>query len=172
MKPRKIKRFWLLGLVTMLLVIVGVALSILWPRLFPSSEVSDLYRRYEHNNYIRATEIHDFRINDTLAVETVLLQAATDSAWFVLLADFGMPDELIEMYKSDKESFVGGGNNSILFFFIDINNTKKRLPQNNPDSRMVIGSLDNRTLCVFMTNDDNFKDIIFYNKLTDLEHEN
>jgi hypothetical protein len=160
MKPRKIKRFWLLGLVTMLLVIVGVALSILWPRLFPSSEVSDLYRRYEHNDHIRATEIHDFRINDTLAVETVLLQAATDSAWCALLLDFGTPEELIEMYKTDKDFFVREDANAITLFYIDKVDIKKFLPSTNPDSRLVIASHWNRTLCIFMTEKNNIKETI------------
>ena len=91
MKPKKIKLFWALGLTATLLASATVALSILWPRLFPSLYVSDLYRRYENNEYIRATEIHNFRVNDTLAVETLLLEASTDSAWCALLLDFGRP---------------------------------------------------------------------------------
>ena len=49
MKPKKIKLFWALGLTATLVASATVALSILWPRLFPSLYVSDLYRRYEHN---------------------------------------------------------------------------------------------------------------------------
>lgn len=172
MKPRKIKCFWLLGLVTMLLVIVGVALSILWPRLFPSSEVSDLYRRYEHNDHIRATEIHDFHINDTLAVETVLLQATTDSAWCALLLDFGASEDLIDMYKTDKESLVGENISSFFKFNIDKNNIKKSLPKSNPDSRRVIGSHAKRSLCIFMTDKKAEQENISLNELKKLKDEN
>lgn len=154
-----------------LLAVTAVVLWRGWPHLFPSSEVSDLYRRYEHNDHIRATEIHDFQINDTLAVETVLLQASSDSAWYTLLADFGMPEELIEMYKSNRDFLVGDRNKSLLKFFIDKNNIRKTLPLSNPDSRMVIGSLKKRSLCVFMTNDNYLKDKISFIKIKELEHE-
>lgn len=155
-----------------LLAVTAVVLWRGWPRLFPSSEVSDLYRRYEHNDHIRATEIHDFQINDTLAVETVLLHATTDSAWYALLADFGMPEELIEMYKSNRDFLVGDRNKSLLKFFIDKNNIRKTLPLSNPDSRMVIGSLKKRSLCVFITDDNNLKNKISYITIKDLKHEN
>lgn len=169
MKPRKIKRFWLLGLVTMLLVIVGVALSILWPRLFPSSGVSDLYRRYEHNDHIRATEIHDFHINDTLAVETVLLQAATDSSWCALMVDFGASEEFIDFYKSNKEFFVGEGNNAISLYYVDRNNLRKRVPNSDPDSWPVILSHRKRTLCIFMTENSHIKEIIELSEIKKLK---
>ena len=155
-----------------LLAVTAVVLWRGWPHLFPSSEVSDLYRRYEHNDHIRATEIHDFQINDTLAVETVLLQASSDSAWYTLLADFGMPEELIEMYKSNRDFLVGDRNKSLLKFFIDKNNIRKTLPLSNPDSRMVIGSLKKRSLCVFITDDNNLKNKISYITIKDLKHEN
>lgn len=162
-------------LITLSLSLLAVTTVVLWrgwPHLFPSSEVSDLYRRYEHNNYIRATEIHDFQINDTLAVETVLLQASSDSAWYALLTDFGMPEELIEMYKSNRDFLVGDRNKSLLKFFIDKNNIRKTLPLSNPDSRMVIGSLKKRSLCVFITDDNNLKNKISYITIKDLKHEN
>ena len=143
-----------------LLAVTAVVLWRGWPRLFPSSEVSDLYRRYEHNDHIRATEIHDFRINDTLAVETVLLQAATDSAWCALLLDFGMPEEFIELYKSNKESFVGDALSSIVAFSIDKNNPQKHLPKDDPDSRLLVGSHAKKTLCIFMTDEKKDKESI------------
>ena len=55
MKPKKIKLFWAVGLTVILLASATAALSMLWPRLLPSFYVSDLYRRYELNDYIRAT---------------------------------------------------------------------------------------------------------------------
>jgi hypothetical protein len=153
-----------------LLAVTAVVLWRGWPHLFPSSEVSDLYRRYEHHDHIRATAIHDFQSHDTLAVETVLLQATTDSAWYALLTDFGMPEELIEMYKSNRDFLVGDRNKSLLKFFIDKNNIRKTLPLSNPDSRMVIGSLKKRSLCVFITDDNNLKNKISYITIKDLKN--
>ena len=170
MKPKKIKLFWALGLTATLLASATVALSILWPRLFPSLYVSDLYRRYEHNEYIRATEIHNFRVNDTLAVETLLLEASTDSAWCALLLDFGMPEEMIEMYKSNKEFFMSDGANSIIMLYRDKNNQKKILPSEDPDSRLVLASFSKQSMCVFLAEDNNKKEIIELSEIIKLKH--
>lgn len=170
MKPKKIKLFWTLGLTATLLASATVALSILWPRLFPSLYVSDLYRRYEHNEYIRATEIHNFRVNDTLAVETLLLEASTDSAWCALLLDFGMPEEMIEMYKSNKEFFMSDGANSIIMLYRDKNNQKKILPSEDPDSRLVLASFSKQSMCVFLAEDNNKKEIIELSEIIKLKH--
>ena len=150
----------LIILLLSLLAVIAVVLWRGWPHLFPSSDVSDLYRRYEHNEYIRATEIHDFPVNDTLAVETLLLEASTDSAWCALLLDFGMPEEMIEMYKSNKEFYVGGGRNSIIFFYIDKTNPSKRVPETNPDCLLVIGSYGKKSLCVFLTDEKEHDELI------------
>ena len=170
MKPKKIKLFWTLGLTATLVASATVALSILWPRLFPSLYVSDLYRRYENNEYIRATEIHNFPVNDTLAVETLLLEASTDSAWCALLLDFGMPEEMIEMYKSNKEFFMSDGANSIIMLYRDKNNQKKFLPSEDPDSRLVLASFSKQSMCVFLAEDNNKKEIIELSETIKLKH--
>ena len=139
MKPRYIKQLWLLWAVVVLLLAVGAALLPLWPRLF-HSEVSDLYRHYEHNPHIRATELHDFPVNDTLAVDVLLLEASSDSAWCALLSDFGMPKDLIDDYLANKEAFVSEKRNSLIKVTVNKNNIKQRLPIPDPDSRLIIGS--------------------------------
>ena len=159
-------------LITLLLAAAAVAAVVLWrgwPHLFPSSDTDDLYRRYEHNDYIRATHLKDFQVNDTLATDALLLEAATDSAWYALLADFGMPEEMIEMYKSNKESFVGEGKNSIIKFFVNKNNIKERIPKKNPSSRLVLGDLAKKSLCIFLTEDNNKKEKISLFKIKELE---
>lgn len=164
-------------LITLLLSLLAVAAVVLWrssPVLFPSASVSHLYRSYEHNPHIRATEIHDFRVgsadNDTITVDVTTLQADSDSAWYALLLDFGASEELIEIYKSDKQFFAAEGRHSRMVFYIDINNPKQRMRYDEPDSRVVIGALAKRSLCVFMTADTQFKEIIFYNELDKITH--
>lgn len=106
MKPRYIKRLWLLWAVVVLLLAVGAALPPLWPRLF-HSEVSDLYRRYEHNPHIRATELHDFPVNDTLALDVLLLQATDSLGWETLKTDFNivtLSPQALQMLKNSKSS--------------------------------------------------------------------
>lgn len=170
MKPRYIKRLWLLWAVVVLLLAVGAALLPLWPRLF-HSEVSDLYRRYEHNPHIRATELHDFPVNDTLAVDVLLLEASSDSAWCALLSDFGMPKDLIDDYLANKEAFVSEKRNSLIKVTVNKNNIKQRLPIPDPDSRLTIGSYAKRSLCIFMTEDLNIKETICSTKVKHLTDE-
>ena len=143
----------LITLLLSLLAVVAVMLWRGWPHLFPSSEVSDLYRRYEHNDHIRATEIHNFQVNDTLRVDVTLLQASTDSAWYALLRDFGASEELIEWYQSEKESLTVDRKYTTICFLIDKNNSKKRVPLTDPNGYLVIGSVSMRSLCIFLTAD-------------------
>ena len=151
-------------LITLTLSLLAVATVVLWrgwPRLFPSSEVSNLYRRYEHNDHIRATEIHDFQVNDTLAVETVLLQATTDSAWCALMVDFGAPAEFMELYMTDKSLFIGDDINAITLIYVDKDDVRKHLPQADPNSRLVLVSHAKKTICVFIIEDKNTKEQIY-----------
>ena len=127
-----------------------------------------LYERYKDNPHVKASYLRDFRVNDTLAVDALLLQATSDSAFCALLRDFGVPEEIIDDYKYDNESLVGNHKHSILYFYKDKNNPQKTLPRENPDSRLVLGSFKNKSLCVFMTADTHFKEIIFYNELSNI----
>jgi hypothetical protein len=157
--------------VTLLLLSAAMALPTLWPRLFPSHYVSDLYRRYEHNPHIHTTEIHNFHVNDTLSVDALLLQADTDSAWCALLFDFGMPQELIELYNSDKSLFIGEDVNTITKTYIDKNNPKKHLTKVNTDSRLLIMSHAKKTISIFMTEEKNVKEKISLSEIKKLKDE-
>ena len=131
---------------------------------------SALYEKYKDSPGIKASYLRDYPINDTLALDALLLEATSDSAWCALLLDFGASEELIDLYRSEKNLLVGEGYHSGMVFYIDINNSKNRLPPDNPDSRLVIGSLAKRSLCVFMTADTQFKELIFYNELDKTIH--
>ena len=150
-------------LITLLLAAAAVAAVVLWrgwPHLFPSSDTDDLYRHYEHNDYVRATELHNFPVNDTLATDALLLEAATDSAWCELLADFGMPKSLIDRYTFNKKSLVSDGRNSITKFYMDKDNIKKRKSRKKTESRLVIASHTKRCICVFLTDEQKTKETI------------
>ena len=156
MKPRYIKRIWALWTLMVLLLAAGAAVLPLWPRLFPS-HLSDLYLRYEHNPHIRATELRDFPVDDTLAVDALLLQADTDSAWYALMADFGMSEDLIEEYRTNAKL---ANDRNVTLFSRDKNDPKKRSPKSNPDSRVVSMSYAKKSLCVFLSEDKTIKEAI------------
>ena len=150
--------------ITLAIIAVGLAVCagfFLFPRQLTPEECGALYQRYKDAEGIDASFIKDFPVNDTLATDALLLEAATDSAWCELLEDFGMSKELIKRYKTDKESLVGNELTSITTFSIDKNNIKKRIPKTELDSRLTIASHAKRSLCIFMTEDINIKETLF-----------
>jgi hypothetical protein len=124
-----------------------------------------LFERYKDNPYVKACLLGDFRVNDTLTTDALLLEAATDSAWCTIMVDFGVPEEFIELYISNKDNFINDERNSICEFYRDKNNMKKFLPLDNPDSRIVIGFHAKKTMCIFMTDNPDLKDIISFNEI-------
>lgn len=160
-----------------ILAIVAVGLLVcaavvLRPRQLPLEECSQLYRDYADNPHVTVAFIKDFPVNDTLRVDVTTLQATTDSAWYALLQDFGAPEELIEMYKSDREFFEGKKAKVVTMFSIDKNNLRKRVPFNDPDSRIVKVSYEKMSLCVFNTENENIKKTIKSNEIINLKTKN
>ena len=129
-----------------------------------------LYEKYKDNPQVKASLLHDFRVNDTLAVDALLLEASTDSAWCALLLDFGMPEEMITDYISNRDFFMGEGRSSIIMLYRDKNNQKKFLPSEDPDSRLVLASFSKQSICVFLAEDNNKKEIIELSEIIKLKH--
>lgn len=129
-----------------------------------------LFEQYKGNPYVKACLLRDFRVDDTLAVDVVLLEATTDSAWCELLLDFGASEDLMNMYKTNKEFFISDERNSILLFYVKKSNLKKRLPPGHPDSRLVIASFIKQSICVFMTEENNVKKTIGLSEIIKLKN--
>ena len=158
--------------VAVCLVVAALVLVVKYhPRTVPIEECSQIYRDYADNPHIAVAFIKDFPVNDTLAVDVTTLQATTDSAWCALLLDFGTPQEMIDDYNSNKEFNEGEDASTIILFYKDKNDLKKRIPSTNPDSRLVIASHRNRTLCIFMTEKNNIKETIELFEIKKLKNE-
>ena len=161
----------------MLLLTLAMVLPTLWPRLFPSLYASDLYRQFEHNPHIQATDIRNFRVcydvgsshSDTLLVDVTLLHADTDSAWYALLYYFGMSQEAIDYYQANSSLMTGEDYNSLLIFYIDRNNPTKRSYKDDPESWLVLGSFAQKTICFFMTENNDFKSNIVLSEIQKLK---
>ena len=68
-----------------------------------------LYEKYKDNPQVKASLLHDFRVNDTLAVDVTTLQATDSVGWETLKKDFHIAElspQAIEMLKHT-ESTVG-----------------------------------------------------------------
>ena len=161
--------------ITLAIIAVGLAVCagfFLFPRQLTPEECGALYQRYKDAEGIDASFIKDFPVNDTLATDALLLEAATDSAWCELLLDFGASKDLISLYKTNKELFVGEDVCSITEFSVDKNNTKKHIPLTDSDSWLVIGSHTKKTLCILLTENNNQKSTISLINIKDLKNEN
>ena len=85
MMPRRIKLFWMAVAVVLLTVVTAMVAVALWPR----TQVSDLYRRYEHTPHIEVSYLRSYPLNDSVSVGVTMLHAVTDSAWALMQKDFG-----------------------------------------------------------------------------------
>lgn len=168
-KNRKALR-WGIFLLLCLLAATVPAYIVYRSHTVPVEECSQLYRGYADNPHVTVAFIKDFPVNDTLSVDVTTLQATTDSAWCALLLDFGTPQEMIDDYNSNKEFNEGEDASTIILFYRDKNDLKKRIPNNHPNSRLVIASYNRRTLCIFMTEDNKQKDIIGLTQIKDLKN--
>lgn len=174
MKPRKIKLFWWLATALPLLLAALLMLPALWPRTLDPEECSELYLRYEHNPHINATELHDFPIDDTLAVDVTILQAIDSTGWDDLMHLFGFPEEMIDDYYIFMSQKDSQQRNQFASFSVDKDDFSKRLPVNDPSSRKVIVSYKKQTFSFFHTDKQKIKDCIEKKEFKDLKkkHEN
>lgn len=159
----------IIGLLACLLA-VGLLLTVKYhPRTVPIEECSQLYRDFADNPHVAVAFIKDFHVNDTLAVDVTTLQADSDSAWCALLRDFGEPEDLINLYNTNRNLFVGEDVNAIEIFYIDKDDTKKHLSVSNLNSLLVIGSHKKKSLCIFHAEEEKYKNIIGLTQIQDLK---
>ncbi len=63
-----------------------------------------LYEKYKDNPQVKASLLHDFRVNDTLAVDVTTLQATDSVGWETLKKDFRLlPLPEFQQKKIDQE---------------------------------------------------------------------
>lgn len=98
------KRFWLIVALLAVAEMIVIGLVWQWKYIFPSNEVSDLYKKYAEMDGVDATFIKGYKVNDSVFVDVTMLCAKTDSAWESLLHDFNIsspPQEVIDNKGED-----------------------------------------------------------------------
>lgn len=161
MMPRQIKWFWRLT-VAMVLTVVCTAVAVWqWPGLSPSFSTSAVYKTYAAEQGIDATFLHNFPVNDTLAVDVTLLQATDSAGWERLKRDYGvreMPD--IVMKKIEKGEDVV----SVRY----VNKSNPTLPADTVDmsnNNILAVSRLHRAVSVFHTETEAEQAAVNYNQL-------
>lgn len=103
MKTVGIKLFWVVGAV---LLVAVVAMGWLCPWLFPAGDEGNLYRRYEHSDHVEVTFLHNFRVNDSVAVDVTMISALDSTGWDTLVADFNitvLPPQIQKLIDEGKD---------------------------------------------------------------------
>lgn len=97
--------FWLGVGVVLVVSIAAVTLKNQWHRLFPSGEASEVYARYAGEEGINAAYVKGYRINDSMAVDVTLLEAADSAGWARLCVDFSIPKTPDDAEKLQEEGY-------------------------------------------------------------------
>ena len=147
------KKAIIIVLIAMLL--LGMLACLLWPRVVPLEECSEVYRRYEGLEGIDAAYIKNYRVNDTLTLPVTLLEATTDSGWARLQKDFGVP----EIPKEYEDLFYADSNKVSVKKYVN--------PENTLDTQsndLVATSRYKRAICYFEIQNEEQREIML-NKL-------
>ncbi len=116
---KNIIKFWVYFVLVLAVALGAITLVYRWQRIFPSKEVSELYRRYANTEGIEVSYVKRYRINDTLTVDVTLIEAADTSVWNQICDDFSIPlpnnvpEEIREEYLSDQSFEQKGKNDTI-----------------------------------------------------------
>ena len=147
------KKAIIIVLIAMLL--LGMLACLLWPRVVPLEECSEVYRRYEGLEGIDAAYIKNYRVNDTLTLPVTLLEATTDSGWARLQKDFGVH----EIPKEYEDLFYADSNKVSVKKYINPEN-----PLDTQSDDLVATSRYKRAICYFEIQNEEQREIML-NKL-------
>ena len=117
--------------VVLLTVVTAMVAVALWPR----TQVSDLYRRYEHSDHVEATFLRNYPVNDTLTVPVTLLQASDSIGWADMIVDI--------IQDGSREDFISED----LFFRLILR--EGATPQDVSGSYIIAARRDNKSVGIF-----------------------
>ena len=164
------KHYFILSALGIILIAL-LALNKGLPKDSPPEECSPIYHKYLNDPDINATFLKDFRINDTLALNAIILQPSNPDGWHRLAYDFNF---------LDKKDFYLSGKRGLSNFLIP-----KNLPDSTPYSGVPIPSdslssfpdfvsiaLHKQQICIFHTNNMNEVTAIFEKLSNDITNNN
>lgn len=158
------KRFWLIVALLAVAEVLIIGLVLQWKYIFPSNEVSDLYKKYAEVDGVDATYIKGYKVNDSVFVDVTMLHAKDIDNWCEIADDLNvppppeLPDEYKDLFKQSKA-----------FSFFIVNEKKDNSEQpDNAKKDICIFSREEMTICIFHLLDKKQIDEVLYKKLEEL----
>lgn len=139
---------WLRWLMLLGIAALFAAAALSWwlPRRVVRSELHPLYLQYEHSCDVAAGFVKDLRLNDSVTIDVVTLQAKDTATWYEMLGEIGVSDAMIESVKED--------NNSNLSSFVFFNIPKTCVNGNEPiKNDIAICTPDDLTVSIYDVRD-------------------
>ena len=146
------RRRWLTTILAALVVALGVAAWLCWPRALPEEECSAAYRQWADVEGVEATFIRGYRVNDTLTIDATLLQATDSAGWDSLESYY----EFLPTLSNNDQAALADGRD-LIKIFININGNKKHLSENE----ILVASLRDKYTCIFHMNNISERDRLF-----------
>ena len=109
----------LISIVIFVVIVGGVLAYKYMPRTVPYEQCSEVYKRYAEVEGVRASFVKDFWLNDSVAVDVVLLEATDSAGWERLQKGLGIvprPPEVeavsdtnaIDTWLASKDDYTKG----------------------------------------------------------------
>lgn len=156
--PKKIRRFWLLVGIILLVELAAITLWKRWYWFFPTGQVSEVYTKYAGTDGINVAFFKDYRINDTVFVDVTLLEAKDSVIWTTLKKDFEIPNP-----SPDFQQLIDSGKDLIYVKVIPKSTTTDTILTPYPNDVLAFSHLK-RSLIVFHTkNKAEEHAVLFYN---------
>lgn len=151
------KRSWFITILLVLVLLGGGVAVLLLPQVVPANQCSAIYQKYAAMEGVDATFIKDYKVNDTVPVDVILLKATMDSAWKSLEEEFNAqrpsdmpppPPNTVDM------RYAPHGNYALPMDPVLANND------------IVAISYDDKTIAVFQIESEKQISAIFYYQIT------
>ena len=156
--PKKIRRFWLLVGIILIVELAAITLWKRWYWFFPTGQVSEVYTKYAGTDGINVAFFKDYRINDTVFVDVTLLEAKDSVGWATLKKDFEVPNP-----PPIAQQFIDNGEDLISVKLIPKSTTTDTILNPYPNDVLAFSHLK-RSLIVFHTkNKAEEHAVLFYN---------
>ena len=162
---KNILKFWGLFFLVLTVALGAITVAQRWHRIFPSHNVSDIYKRYENREGLDVSYVERYKVNDTVFVDVTLIEVKDTSVWNSVCEDFHIsslskiPEEIRELYFSDHT------------FAYKIDKDSAFTKESGPYiKRLIVYSRKNMTVCVFHSLNDKQYDAILDKELENITY--